>query len=151
MTKAQCQVCKDNFELDVRQQAFVVPLAARGQRFIMVECPRCGSSTQYVAVGDSAAPHARAANYRCPVAGCAGWVDLIGTHSPPFRGCGECGSVWQEEKDFQNAIADIVGRHPHRAGSYEKINDEWLPAGSGSEPANYEERVDRESATQDRQ
>jgi len=151
MTNAQCQICKDNFQLDMRQQAFVVPLVARGQRFIMLECPRCGASTQYVAVGDSPAPHDRAENYRCPLAGCAGWVDLIDTHPPPFRGCGECGSVWHEENSFQRAIDDILVRHPHRAGSYQKIDDEWLPAGPGSEPAQYEELVAMESASKDKQ
>ncbi|WP_347928397.1 hypothetical protein [Pseudomonas helvetica] len=140
----QRQVCKEIFELNAQQQSFVLPLVEKGQRFIMIECPCCGSSTQYVKTADSAQNQNQDINYRCPITQCAGWVDLIDTHSPPLLGCGECGSVWYEESNFQKEITEIVARHPYRAGSYEKINGKWLPATLSSEPANYEELVQKE-------
>lgn len=140
----QCQVCKETFELNAQQQSFVLPLVEKGQRFIMIECPCCGSSTQYVKTADSVQNQNQDVNYRCPITQCTGWVDFIDTHSPPFWGCGECGSVWYEERNFQKEITEIVTRHPYRAGSYEKINDKWLPASLSSEPANYEELVKKE-------
>ncbi|UVM50373.1 MULTISPECIES: hypothetical protein [unclassified Pseudomonas] len=69
---------------------------------------------------------------------------MIDTHSPPFWGCGECGSVWYEESNFQKEITEIIARHPYRGGSYEKINGKWLPATLSSEPVNYEELVKKE-------
>ncbi|WP_369937912.1 hypothetical protein [Xanthomonas tesorieronis] len=43
--KAQCRVCKERFDLDAQQRAFVMPLLAKGQRFIMIECPCSGASS----------------------------------------------------------------------------------------------------------
>ena len=59
----------------------------------------CGS----IACADSA--QNQNINYRCPITQCAGWVDLIDTHSPPFWGCG---SVWYEESNFQKEITEIT-------------------------------------------
>lgn len=144
IAKAQCQLCKAHFTLDARQHAFVLPLLAKGQAFIMIECPRCGASTQYVAAAEGAKPIDHAASYRCPLPRCTGWVDWIDAESPPFWGCGECGSVWQEDNEFQKGISAILARHPHRASSYKRSGGKWLPAALDAEPADYEERVDRE-------
>lgn len=74
---ARCQVCDKTFELDALQQKFVAPLVAKGQSFIMIECPSCGSSTQYVKAEEPVETSHQVRNYRCPITQCAGWVDLI--------------------------------------------------------------------------
>jgi phage FluMu protein Com len=142
--KVRCQVCEKAFVLDVQQQKFVAPLVAKGQGFIMVECPRCGSSTQYVKAQETAEVSRHVASYRCPITQCAGWVDSINEQTLPFWGCGECGSVWYEEKNLQKDIADIVILHPYRARSYKQLNGSWVPGDLKSEPANYEELVEKE-------
>lgn len=143
---ACCQVCGKTFELDAKQLKLVAPLVAKGQRFIMIECPSCGSSTQYVKATDSVEANHQAQNYRCPTRQCAGWVDLIDEKTPPFWGCAECGSVWYEDKNLQKEIADIVAKRPYRARSYRKLNGNWVPGDLKSEPANYEELVEKEPA-----
>ncbi|MFC6298736.1 hypothetical protein GNF76_06815 [Pseudomonas sp. CCM 7893] len=143
---AQCKVCSQTFELDAQQQAFIAPLVAKGQKFIMIKCPCCGSSTQYVKVAENASAEDQSKNYRCPITQCSGWVDLIDNQPPPFWGCGECGSVWYEEKNLQKEITNIIALHPYRGGSYKKVNGRWLPADLSSEPANYEELVRKEPA-----
>lgn len=143
---ACCQVCAKTFELDAKQQKFVAPMVAKGQGFIMIECPCCGSSTQYVKADESVEDHPQVHNYRCPITQCAGWVDLVDEKNPPFWGCGECGSVWYEEKNLQEEIAGIVALHPYRAHSYKQLNGKWIPGDLNSEPANYEELVEKEPA-----
>lgn len=94
---AKCQICLGSFELDGPQQSFVFPLLERGQSFIMIECRSCGSTTQYVNAIDTASVVAATVNTPCPDSQCGGWVDLIEDQSPPFWGCGECGSVWYKD------------------------------------------------------
>jgi len=108
----------------------------------MIECPCCGAPTQYVAMVAVAKPHDHEAPYRCPLSRCAGWVDWIDADPPPFWGCGECGSVWHEERDFQTRISRIVARP--RADSYKRIEGKWLPAGPDVESADHEERIGKE-------
>ncbi|MFB3302429.1 MULTISPECIES: hypothetical protein [unclassified Pseudomonas] len=146
INNARCQLCKETFELDAKQKQFIAPLVAKGQRFIMIECPSCGSSTQYVKAEQPLVTALRAANYRCPISQCAGWVDLTDEQSPPFWGCGECGSVWYEEKNLQKEITAIISSFPYRAGSYKKLNGEWIPSDLNSEPKDYEELVAKEPA-----
>ncbi|WP_339472169.1 hypothetical protein [Pseudomonas sp. EL_65y_Pfl1_R83] len=143
---ARCQVCKTIFELDAQQQKFVASLIAKGQRFIMVECPSCGSSTQYIKAEEAVEDSRQVANYRCPITQCTGWVDLIDEKTRPFWGCGECGSLWYEEKNLQKEITSIVALHPYRAHSYEQLNGKWVPAVLSSEPENYEALVEQEPA-----
>lgn len=146
---ARCQVCKESFELDTQQYKVVAPLVAKGQRFIMIECPLCGSSTQYVKAEQSPeAPH-RTQNFRCPVTQCAGWVDFIDENNRPFWGCGECGSVWYEDKNLQKEITDIVALHRYRAHSYKELNGQWVPGDLDLEPADYEELVAKEPSDDD--
>lgn len=145
INNARCQFCKETFELDAKQQQFIAPLLAKGQRFIMIECPSCGSSTQYVKAEQPPITAPQPANYRCPISQCAGWVDLIDEQSPPFWGCGECGSVWYEGKSLQKEITAIMSLYPYRASSYKQLNGDWIPGNLNSEPANYEELVAKES------
>ena len=143
---ACCQVCSKTFELDAQQLKVVAPLLAKGQRFIMIECPSCGSSTQYVQAAEHAEPTPPVQNYRCPIKQCTGWVDLIDEKTRPFWGCGECGSIWYEVNNLQKEITDIVAVHPYRARSYRKLNGQWVPGDLKSEPADYEELVGKEPA-----
>lgn len=143
---ARCQVCAKTFELDAQQQKLVAPMIAKGQRFIMIECPSCGSSTQYVKAEEPAPTPPQTQNYRCPITQCAGWVDLIDEKARSFWGCGECGSVWYEEKNLQKEITSIVALYPYRAHSYTQLHGKWIPGDLQSEPANYEALVEKEPA-----
>ncbi|MGY2398391.1 hypothetical protein [Pseudomonas sp. SDO5271_S396] len=143
---ARCQVCDKTFELDAHQQKLIAPMVAKGQRFIMIECPACGSSTQYIKAEAPVENHHFAQNYRCPITQCAGWVDLIDENTRPFWGCGECGSIWYDEKNLQKEITDIVALHPYRARSYIQRDGKWIPGDLNSEPANYEKLVEKEPA-----
>lgn len=143
---ARCQVCDKTFELEALQQKFVAPLVAKGQSFIMIECPSCGSSTQYVKAEEPIETSHQVRNYRCPITQCAGWVDLIDEKTRPFWGCGECGSIWYEEKNLQKEITNIVALHPYRAHSYKNLNGKWIPGDLNSEPTNYEDLVEKEFA-----
>lgn len=141
---ARCQVCEKTFELDAQQQKFVVSLVAKGQKFIMIECPACGSSTQYVNAMETVKEQDQTESYRCPITQCTGWVNLIDEKARPFWGCGDSGSVWYEEKNLQKEITDIVALHPYRARSYKQLNGKWIPGEISSEPENYEELVEKE-------
>ncbi|WP_124365009.1 hypothetical protein [Pseudomonas sp. R3-52-08] len=143
---ARCQVCNETFELDAQQQKFVAPLVAKGQNFIMIECPSCGSSTQFVKAAESADGSVEPANYRCPISQCAGWVDLVEEPPRSFWGCGACGSIWYEEKNLQKEITGIVALHRYRASSYKQLDGRWVPGDLSSEPENYEELVEKELA-----
>jgi len=141
---SRCQICDDTFELDAQQQKFVAPLIAKGQKFIMIECPSCGSSTQYINVVETVKSSDQTASYRCPITQCTGWVDLIDEEARPFWGCGECGSVWFEEKNLQKEITSIVALHPYRAFSYKKLNGKWTPGVLSSEAESYDKLVEQE-------
>ncbi len=143
---ARCQVCDETFELDAQQQKFVAHLVTKGQRFIMIECPSCGSSTQYVKAAEFTEASNQPANYRCPITQCVGWVDLVEDQPRSFWGCGECGSIWYDEKNLQKEITDIVALHPYRAHSYKQLDGKWAPGDLSAEPANYEALVEKESA-----
>ncbi|WP_348749476.1 hypothetical protein [Pseudomonas rhodesiae] len=143
---ARCQICDKIFALDAQQHKLIAPMIAKGQRFIMIECPCCGSSTQYVKAEEFLPPQTDVQNYRCPVTQCAGWVDFIDEPTRPFWGCGECGSVWYEEKNLQKEITSIIALYPYRASSYKQMNGKWVPGDLRSEAANYEELVEKEPA-----
>ncbi|MBN6101217.1 hypothetical protein JR064_03440 [Xanthomonas sp. CFBP 8703] len=121
-----------------------MPLLAKGQRSIMIECPCCGASTQYVTMVAVAKPHDHEAPLSRPASTMRGMGRLVDADPPPFWGCGECGSVWHEERDFQTRISRIVARHPYRADSYKRIEGKWLPAGPDVESADHEERIGKE-------
>lgn len=146
INNACCQVCNKVFGLDAQQLKLVAPMVAKGQRFIMIECPLCGSSTQYVKAEKPVENSHPVQNYRCPITQCVGWVDLIDDKARPFWGCGECGSVWYEEKNLQKEITDIVALHPYRARSYKQLNGKWIAGDLNLEPDNYEELVEKEPA-----
>ncbi|WP_276378603.1 hypothetical protein [Flavobacterium sp. H4147] len=82
--------------------------------------------------------------YRCPVSHCAGWVDLIEDKTSSFFGCGECGSMWHDEKNFQKEITQIISLHDYRAKCYNMIEDKWMPAPFKNEDKNYESLVESE-------
>ncbi|KRD08140.1 hypothetical protein ASE21_15710 [Flavobacterium sp. Root901] len=82
--------------------------------------------------------------YRCPVSHCIGWVDLIDDDNSSFFGCGECGSIWYEEKNFQKEITQIISLYEYRTKCYEEIGEKWLPALFENEDKNYEILVESE-------
>lgn len=145
---ACCQVCKKNFTLDKKQKKLVTQLKSKGQKFIMIECPHCGTSTQYVNTGEGQTEkEEQSVAYRCPVSRCSGWVDWI-PDPTPFMGCGECGSMWIKKSNFYDEISDITARYPYRKSCYKKENSTWLPLPLEQHPDDYEILVEQEAIDQ---
>lgn len=145
LERARCQVCRHVFNLDEQQQVFVKAMKDKGQPFMMIECPHCGTSTQYVDSRDiQVSPQEQSGAYRCPVAQCSGWVEWI-ADTPAFLGCGECGSQWYHEAALQREISQIVARYAYRAACYEKTHTAWAPAPLEQHPEDYEARVEQEA------
>lgn len=140
--RSVCQICSRSFDLTETQQAFVSRLKDRGQHFIMLECPHCGTSTHYAEGVDDRCQE-QEQNLRCPAAHCSGWAVSVDDASP-FTGCGECGSVWHSIDALQRDISSIVSRFPYRAACYKNTSGQWLPTELGSQPGDYEERVEQE-------
>lgn len=141
---AACQACKKTFTLSHCQQGIVTELKGKGLSFIMIECPNCGTSTPYMPdTIHEPTQHKQNDVYRCPVSHCSGWVAWI--ESSSFFGCGQCGSIWHDEKNLNDAIGQSVSNYPYRASCYKKINEQWTPAPIELQPDNYEELVELES------
>ena len=68
--------------------------------------------------------------YRCPAAGCVGWVDSVDSDEEggSFWGCGECGSIWYKKAKLLKEIGTIIKRFSYRKKCYRKSKREWLPA-----------------------
>jgi hypothetical protein len=112
--------------------------------FIMLECPNCGLSSGYdpIAGGE---PEEEEPGLCCPVSGCTGTVSYVeDLEERPFWGCGECGSIWYEEKNLQAEISAIVEKYPYRRKCYVKRGGKWAPADLSKIPDDYNERVERE-------
>lgn len=82
---------------------------------------------------------------RCPTRACQGWICLVDEETDhPFWGCGECGAVWADRSDLDDAISGAVECYPHRLRVYRKSGGGWSPVPPASEPADYAERVEAE-------
>lgn len=145
--KSECQVCHRTFTLSHQQAILVTDLLKRNLNFIMVECPLCGFATNYKAENETIQNiniTVSPSSYRCPVSHCSGWVDFINEETSEFFGCGECGSIWHEEKNFQKEITDIISLYDYRAKCYEIILDKWMPSAIKNEDKNYEKLIECE-------
>jgi hypothetical protein len=78
---------------------------------------------------------------RCPE---IGWVSEIDDGDEHFWGCGECGNVWYERSELDEAIDDIVSQFPYRKKVYRKSKGTWQPVPLEKEPEDYEELVEAE-------
>jgi Zn-finger nucleic acid-binding protein len=81
---------------------------------------------------------------RCPEEACTGWVSEVDDGDEHFWGCGECGNVWYERAELDEAIAEIIVRFPYRKKVYRQSNGNWQPVPLDDEPEDYEELVEEE-------
>ena len=61
-----------------------------------------------------------------------------------FWGCGECGNVWYEREELDEAIGEITSRFAYRKKVYRQQKGIWHPVPLDDEPEDYEERVEEE-------
>lgn len=81
---------------------------------------------------------------RCPEVCCTGWVSEVDDGDEHFWGCGECGNVWYDRGELDEAIGDIVSQFPYRKKVYRKSKGSWQPVPLDDEPEDYEELVEEE-------
>ena len=86
---------------------------------------------------------------RCPEIGCTGWVSEVDDGDEHFWGCGECGNVWDERGELNEAIDDIVSQFPYRKKVYRKSKGGWQPVPLEKEPEDYEGLVEDEGEQAD--
>jgi hypothetical protein len=142
--KITCKICKHNYVPKKQQAKFMAESREKGMKFVMLSCLRCGSGCSVQLVPD--APE-HEPPYRCPVAGCYGWVSHVQeTPRKSFWGCGECGSIWKTLAALEKEITAIVAKYAYRKKSYRKKAGNWLPADPTKEPSDYDERVLSEAA-----
>jgi transcription elongation factor Elf1 len=103
MARVTCQECEKRFEPAAVQQKLVDEARAKGMHLIMLQCPNCGMSAAYDPTTGQPAADDDAPGLRCPVSGCAGIVSHVEDleDKRPFWGCGECGSIWYDERKLQ--------------------------------------------------
>lgn len=133
-----CNICKHAYSPSDEQRAFVDASRGKGMRFVMLKCPNCGSHSSVSIVEEPPEPEV---TYRCPVAGCAGWVSEVDEEGKKFWGCGECGSIWKSLASLEMEIAAIVSKFAYRKKSYRKKGGHWAPGDLSKEVSDYEERV----------
>jgi hypothetical protein len=147
---AVCEECGQRFNpLETKYAEMVRRYAAHGDKTVAIECPHCEEYTAVNPVAIIAGKDGTAVStptYRCPVSGCAGWVDYVDNDldEGPFWGCGECGSVWYEKANLLKEIDQIVKKFKYRKKCYRKSKEEWIPADPDKIPDDYEERVEAE-------
>lgn len=79
-----------------------------GQRMLMIKCGACSKNipvnprtlTPQTTDGDR--------KYACPTSGCDGLIVHVDGEGESFWGCGECGSVWADERTLSASGAKIV-------------------------------------------
>jgi hypothetical protein len=80
---------------------------------------------------------------RCPSELCTGWAE--GAHGANDRWyCGICGMEWDDRESFENEIATVIRKHPHRKASYVRKRGHYYPAPREQESTNYARLVKRE-------
>ncbi|WP_339735198.1 hypothetical protein [uncultured Gimesia sp.] len=86
---------------------------------------------------------------RCPTPVCTGWISFVKDEDGDFWGCGECGEVWFEQDDLNDAIKEIISTYEYRKPCYQKSGKNWVAAPLKKEPEDYEELVENEDYPDD--
>lgn len=141
--KITCNSCTKDFEPSPPDEGRIKKAQSTSSpALVMLECPHCYSD---IAFSNGATSSSEPGPYRCPVIGCAGWVTQVAFDSPPYLGCGECGSIWYGKDNFFRYIGKSIARYAYRANCYGKNPDgTYLPGEGKDEPANYEDLVESE-------
>lgn len=85
-------------------------------------------------------------SFRCPVAGCAGWLAFVekrGLEGAHHR-CARCHSVWFSTESLQTEIGKIVELYPYRGAVYRRLDGRFAPVSVMDMPTDYEARVREE-------
>lgn len=122
---------------------------ASGLEEVPIGCPDCRRfvAHQIEPEPDDARPsRAPGLSFRCPVAGCAGWLAFVerrGLESAHHR-CARCHSVWFSVDSLQTEIGKIVELYPYRAAVYRRSDGGFLAVSVTEMPNDYETRVREE-------
>ncbi|HKB38883.1 MAG TPA: hypothetical protein VKD72_20740, partial [Gemmataceae bacterium] len=80
---------------------------------------------------------------RCPCEACPGWAR--GSHDAEDAWhCDTCGSEWGDREAFEEEVAEVLRKHPHRRACYVKKRGYYYPAPREREPTNYAKLVRQE-------
>ncbi len=86
---------------------------------------------------------------RCPEQACTGWISWVEDPDGAFWGCGECGTVWYQQSELNEAIDVAIAAYPYRKKVYKKSRDGWTGIPPKREPKDYEELVEAEWGDED--
>lgn len=139
-----CDKCKLSFELSQKEEIRLGNNVKAQMEEFYTRCPHCDAKFTIVIEEIEF----KTINYRCPISGCAGWVDYIESGYPetPFWGCGECGSRWRKKESLFAEISEIVKKYKYRKKSYILQKDgTYLPSDLSAETPDYDEKVEKES------
>lgn len=124
-------------------------VVGRAERELLSGCPECRRFTLHVIEvepDDSRPSRAPGLSFRCPVAGCTGWLAFVerrGLEGAHHR-CARCSSVWFSTESLDAEIAKICELYPYRAAVYERSSGRYTPMSVLAMPEDYEARVREE-------
>lgn len=153
MTKLRCIKCAKRFLPNKKDTKLLNDGIRKRMNCVMVECSACGGLNFINPVAlaldgskKTGGTVREAKPLRCPVSGCSGWVNTVRPvgANKPFRGCGECGSVWRSESALFGAIQKIIRKYPYRKRSYREIAGAFSPTSLKQEIQGYEDLVEQE-------
>ena len=148
-----CGKCQGEFQASSDQQLLIEKARSKGQKLVALQCPLCSRITSFDPSLEASPPIPEGAvtqdneiPYRCPVSGCVGWVSFVPSSGEErsFWGCGECGSIWYEEKNLQMEIGRIIAEYSYRKSAYRKEEGNWKPVVHDEQPSDYEDLVNKE-------
>lgn len=116
---------------------------------LAIGCPDCRRFTLHridAEPEDVRPSRAPGLSYRCPVAGCAGWLAFVERHGleGAHHRCARCHSVWFSVDSLQTEMAKIIELYPYRAAVYRRTDGGYLPVSVTEMPDDYESRVREE-------
>jgi len=141
--KLICTHCKQEFQVSPGKQKIYDEAKASGDLFVMLACEVCDRGFS-IPLRPLDPPPEGEENFRCPESRCTGIVSFIKDEDDDFWGCGECGSVWRSDEDFQDAIQVIIKAFPFRKKVYKIKDHKFHPVPSDKEPEDYDEVVEEE-------
>jgi hypothetical protein len=80
---------------------------------------------------------------RCPSEECLGWAEGAHGADDPWS-CETCGSEWEDRESFEEEVATVIHKHPHRRPCYVRKRGHYYPAPREQEHPNYARLVRRE-------
>lgn len=140
-----CTKCNNSFEPTPEQNSLIEQIASKGGGLVMLNCEVCMKLFPYNAPTENIQEDdVGETPFLCPVPHCGGWVSYIDDETPPFYGCGECGSVWKDKKSLDKDISRISKRYAYRTAAYKWVDRTWFPASYEELPDNLMEQIENE-------